>query len=56
MEALLTTKIWIESLARSVEIVAALIIGIAAVQATVRSLFLFSRPGAPPEAKKTEYA
>ena len=52
MESLLTTaKIWIEYLARSVEIAAALIIGIAAVQATVRSLFLFFRPGAPPEAK-----
>ncbi len=52
MEALLATaKIWIGYLARSVEIAAALIIGIAAVQATVRSLFLFFRRGAPPEAK-----
>ena len=52
MEALLATaKIWIEYLARSVEIAAALIIGIAAVQATIRSLFLFFRPGSPPEAK-----
>ncbi len=52
METLLATaKIWIEYLARSVEIAAALIIGMAALQATVRSLLLFVRPGTPPEAK-----
>ena len=43
MEHLLTTaKIWNEYLARSVEIAGALIIGIAAIQAIIRSLFLFS--------------
>ncbi len=46
-----TAKLWIEYLARGVEIAAAVIIGVAAVQATVRSLVLFFRPGAPPEAK-----
>lgn len=56
METLLTTaKIWIEYLARSVEIAAALIIGIAAVQATIRSLFLFSVLAHLPK-PKTEYA
>ncbi len=52
MNALLdTAKLWIEYLARAVEIAAAIIIGIAAVQATVRSLILFVQPSAPPEAK-----
>ncbi len=52
MNALLdTAKLWIEYLARGVEIAAAVIIGVAAVQATVRSLLLFFRRGAPPEAK-----
>lgn len=52
METLLATaKIWIEYLARSVEIAAALIIGMASLQATIRSLLLFFRPVAPPEAK-----
>lgn len=48
---LATAKVWIEYLARGVEIAAALIIGVAAVQATVRSLLLFVKPSAPPEAK-----
>ncbi len=48
---LATARIWIEYLERSVEIAAALIIGMAALQATVRSLQLFFRPGAPPKAK-----
>ena len=52
METLLATaKIWIAYLARSIEIAAALIIGMAALQATLRSLLLFLRPSAPPEAK-----
>ena len=52
METILATaKVWIEYLARGVEIAAALIIGVAAVQATLRSLLLFVKPGAPPEAK-----
>ena len=44
-------KIWIEYLARSVDIAAALIIGLASLQATFRSLLLFFHPGAPPEVK-----
>ena len=48
---LFAAKIWIEYLARGVDVAAALIIGVAALQATLRSLFLFFRTGAPPEAK-----
>jgi uncharacterized membrane protein len=48
---LATAKNWIEYLARGVEVAAALIIGMAALQATVRSVLLFFRRGAPPQAK-----
>jgi uncharacterized membrane protein len=41
----------IEFLARGIEFAAALIIGIAAVEATVKALLLFARRGAPPAAK-----
>ena len=41
----------IEYLARGVEFAAALIIGIAAVEATIKSLLLFVKRGAPPEQK-----
>ena len=44
-------KLWIEYLARGVEIAAAIVIGLAAIEATVKSLFLFFKPGSPPEAK-----
>ena len=46
------SKATIEYLARGVEFAAALIIGIAALEATVKSLVLFVRPTAPAEAKK----
>lgn len=41
----------IEYLARGVEFAAALVIGVAAVEATVKSLVLFVRRSSPPEAK-----
>jgi uncharacterized membrane protein len=41
----------IEFLSRGIEFAAALIIGIAAVEATVKALLLFVRRGAPPAAK-----
>jgi uncharacterized membrane protein len=44
-------KTIIEYLARDIEFAAALIIGIAAVEATVKALSLFARRGAPPIAK-----
>jgi uncharacterized membrane protein len=44
-------KTIIEYLARGIEFAAALIIGIAAVEATVKALPLFARRGAPPTAK-----
>ncbi len=44
-------KTLIEYLARCVEFAAAIIIGFAAVEATIKSLILFVRRGAPPEAK-----
>ncbi len=46
-----TSKTIIEYLARSVEFAAALIIGMAAIEATLKSLVLFFRFSAPPEAK-----
>ncbi len=46
-----TSKLIIEYLARAVEFAAALIIGLAALEATVKSLILFVRPSAPPEQK-----
>lgn len=46
-------KLWIEYLARGVEIAAAIVIGLAAIEATVKSLFLFFKPGSPPEAKNS---
>ncbi len=48
---LATSKNIIEYLARAVEFAAALIIGLAALEATVKSLILFVRPSAPPEQK-----
>jgi uncharacterized membrane protein len=45
------SKTVIEYLARGVEFAAALIIGIAAVEATIKSLLLFVRRGAPPQQK-----
>lgn len=44
-------KFIIEYLARAVEFAAALIIGLAAIEATVKSLILFVRRSAPPEEK-----
>ena len=44
-------KVWIEYLARGVEVAAALVIGLAAIEATVKSLMLFFRRSSPPEAK-----
>lgn len=41
----------IEYLARGIEFAAALIIGIAAVEATIKALLLFVRHGEPPQAK-----
>ncbi len=41
----------IEYLARGIEFAAALIIGIAAVEATIKALSLFVRRGEPPQAK-----
>ncbi len=46
-----TSKLIIEYLARAVEFAAALIIGLAAIEATVKSLILFVRPSSPPEQK-----
>ena len=46
-----TSKEIIEYLARGVEFAAALIIGVAALEATVKSLLLFVRRGSPPEQK-----
>ena len=52
MDSLLSmSKTIIEYLARAVEFAAALIIGLAALEATVKSLILFVRPAAPPEQK-----
>ena len=45
------SKAVIEYLARGVEFAAALIIGIAAVEATLKSILLFFRRSAPPEQK-----
>lgn len=50
-ELLAGSKAVIGFLARGVELAAALIIGIAAVEATVKSLLLFVRRSAPPEQK-----
>lgn len=50
-ELLNTSKAIIEYLARGVEFAAALIIGIAALEATLKSLLLFFRRGAPSEEK-----
>jgi len=44
-------KTIIEDLARGIEFAAALIIGIAAVEATIKALTLFAKRGAPPSAK-----
>lgn len=44
-------KLTIQYLARGVEFAAAIIIGIAAIQATFKSLILFAHPGAPAEKK-----
>jgi len=44
-------KALIESISRSVELAAALIIAIAAVEATLKAALLFVRRGSPPEAK-----
>ena len=41
-------KTIIEDLARGIEFAAALIIGIAAVEATIKALALFAKRGAPP--------
>lgn len=53
MEAglLAQAKLLIEYLARGVEFTAALVIGLAAAEATVKSLVLFVKRGAPPEQK-----
>ncbi len=48
---LATSKTIIEYLARAVEFAAALVIGIAALEATVKSIVLFFRRSAPPEQK-----
>ncbi|MFL6464944.1 MAG: DUF1622 domain-containing protein [Bryobacteraceae bacterium] len=45
------SKVAIEYLARGVEFAAALIIAIAAIEATIKSLVLFIQRGAPPERK-----
>jgi uncharacterized membrane protein len=45
-------KEWTNYLAAIVEATAGILIGLAALQATVRALVLFVRPGAPPEAKE----
>lgn len=45
------SKLIIEDLARGVEFAAALVIGIAAIEATLKSLILFFRRSAPPERK-----
>lgn len=45
------SKAIIEDLARGVEFAAALVIGIAAIEATLKSLVLFFRRSAPPEQK-----
>ncbi len=52
MDSLLgLSKTVIEYLARAVEFAAALIIGLAALEATIKSLILFVRPAAPAEQK-----
>ena len=51
MNLLESSKVVIEYLARGVEFAAALIIGVAAIEATVKSLLLFVRPAARPELK-----
>lgn len=51
MNLLNDAKLIIEYLARGVEFAAALIIGLAAIEATVQSLILFFRRSAPPEKK-----
>jgi hypothetical protein len=48
---LAVAKAIIQYLARGVEFAAALIIAMAAIEATVKSLALFIRRGAPPERK-----
>lgn len=48
---LIEAKAIIEFLARGVEFAAGLIIGIAVIEATIKSLLLFARRGSPPEAK-----
>ncbi len=50
-ELLAASKAIIEYLARGVEFAAALIIGLAAVEATIKSISLFFRRDAPPELK-----
>ncbi len=45
------SKTLIEYLARAVEFAAAIIIGMAALETTLKSVVLFFRPSAPPEAK-----
>jgi hypothetical protein len=44
-------KTLIDYVARAVELAAAVIIAVAALEATIRALALFVRRGAPPEAK-----
>ena len=48
---LTVSKCIIEDLARGVEFAAALVIGIAAIEATIKSLVLFFQRSAPPERK-----
>jgi uncharacterized membrane protein len=45
------SKTVIEYLARGIEFAAALVIGIAAIEATIKSVVLFARRNAPPEQK-----
>jgi uncharacterized membrane protein len=51
IDLLVTSKTIIEYLAHGVEFAAALIIGLAALEATVKSLVLFVNQSAPPEQK-----
>lgn len=46
-----TSKTIIEYLARGVEFAAALIIGLAAIEATIKAIVIFLRPGAPARQK-----
>lgn len=45
------TKVLIEFLSRGVEVAAAVIIGLAAIEATLKALRIFLHPNSPPEAK-----